>query len=99
MALTFYWYPNCSTCKNAKKWLEAEGIELTPVHLVDETPTKEEIKTLMEISELETRKFFNTSGKVYRENNKKEVIPTTTIDEIATLLAGDGMIIRRTTLT
>lgn len=99
MALTFYWYPNCSTCRNAKKWLEAEGIEFTPVHLVEETPTKEDIKTLMEISELEPRKFFNTSGKVYRENNLKEVIPTATLDEMATLLAGNGMLIKRPILT
>src|SRR5699024_11938511 len=99
MALTFYWYPNCSTCRNAKKWLEAEGIEFTPVHLVDETPTKEEIKTLMEISELEPRKFFNTSGKVYRKDNLKEVIPTDTLDEMATLIAGNWMVIKLSILT
>src|SRR5699024_12616668 len=94
MALTFYWYPNCSTCRNAKKWLEAESIEFTPVHLVDETPTKEEIKTLMEIRELEARKFVNTSSKVNRENNLKEDIQRATIDEMDTLLDGNGILIK-----
>src|SRR5699024_12116290 len=99
MSLTFYWYPNCSTCRQANKWLDAERIEFAPIHLVDETHTKEEIKTLMEISELEPRNFFNTSSKVYRENNLKEVIPTATLDEMATLLAGNGMLIKRPILT
>lgn len=99
MSLTFYWYPNCSTCKNAKKWLESEGIDFNAVHLVEETPTKEEIKNLIEISDIEPRKFFNTSGKVYREENLKEIIPTATVDEMATLLAGNGMLIKRPILT
>lgn len=99
MSLTFYWYPNCSTCRNAKKWLETEGIDFNPIHIVEETPTKEEIKELIEISNIEPRKFFNTSGKVYREENLKEVIPTATLDEMATLLAGNGMLIKRPILT
>ena len=99
MSLTFYWYPNCSTCKNAKKWLENEEINFKAVHLVEETPTKKEIKNLIEISDIEPRKFFNTSGKVYREENLKEVIPTASVEEMATLLAGNGMLIKRPILT
>lgn len=99
MPLTFYSYPSCSTCRNAKKWLETQEIDFKLVHIVDETPTKEEIKNLIEISDLEPRKFFNTSGKVYREENLKEVIPTATIDEMADLLAGNGMLIKRPILT
>src|SRR5699024_2137928 len=99
MALTFYWYPNCSTCKNAKKWLEDEGIEFTPVHLIDETPTKEEIKTLIEISKKEPHKKFNTRIKVYQKNNLKKVNTTDTLDEKTTLLAGNGMLIKRPILT
>lgn len=99
MPLTFYWYPKCSTCRNAKKWLEAEEIDFNPVDIVKETPTKEEIKNLIEVSDIEPRKFFNTSGKVYREENLKEVIPTATVDEMATLLAGNGMLIKRPILT
>lgn len=99
MGLTFYWYPNCSTCRNAKKWLESNNIDFKQVHIVEETPTKEEIKAIIETSELEPRRFFNTSGKVYREENLKEVIPTATLDEMAELLAGNGMLIKRPILT
>lgn len=99
MSNTFYWYPNCSTCRKAKKWLEENEVKFTAVHLVDETPSKEEILKWMEIADFEPRKFFNTSGKVYRENNLKEVIPTATKEEMAELLAGNGMLIKRPVLT
>ncbi len=99
MSLTFYWYPNCSTCRNAKKWLEAEGIDFKPVHIVENPPTKKEIQSMFKISDLEPRKFFNTSGKVYREEKLKEVIPTATEDEMAKLLSENGMLIKRPILT
>lgn len=99
MSNTFYWYPNCSTCRKAKKWLEEHNVEFTAVHLVEETPTKDEILKWMEIADFEPRKFFNTSGQVYRENNLKELIPTATEEEMAELLAGNGMLIKRPVLT
>lgn len=93
--ITFYWYPNCSTCKKAKKWLEENDIAFEAVHIVDHTPTKDEILSWMEQSDLEAKKFFNTSGKVYRELNMKDKIKDATKEEMATYLASDGMLIKR----
>jgi len=93
--ITFYWYPNCSTCKKAKKWFEDNDIAFEAVHIVDQTPTKDEILSWMEQSDLEPKKFFNTSGKVYRELNMKDKIKDATKEEMATYLASDGMLIKR----
>lgn len=95
MALTFYWYPNCSTCKKAKKWFDDHEIDYTSVHIVDKTPTKEEILDLISKSELPAKRFFNTSGKVYRELNMKDKIKEASIEEMASYLASDGMLIKR----
>src|SRR5699024_7067922 len=99
MSLTMYWYPNCSTCKKAKKWLEEHNIEFNLVHIVEETPSKEELKELINNSGLEPKKFFNTSGKVYREQNMKEKLPQVTLDEMLSYLAADGMLIKRSIVT
>lgn len=99
MALTFYWYPNCGTCKKAKKWLDDHDIDYTSVHIVDETPTKEELEGLIGKSGLPAKKFFNTSGKKYRELNMKDKIQDASIKEIATYLASDGMLIKRPIVT
>lgn len=95
MALTFYWYPNCGTCKKAKKWFEDNEIEYEAVHIVEETPSKEEILQLIEKSGLPPKKFFNTSGKKYRELNIKDQIKDATTEEMAAILATDGMLIKR----
>ncbi len=95
MALTFYWYPNCGTCKKAKKWLEENDVTFNAVHIVEETPSKEELLTLIEKSGLPPRRFFNTSGKKYRELNMKEKIKNMTTEEMAEALASDGMLIKR----
>ncbi|WP_100403914.1 arsenate reductase family protein [Bacillus sp. FJAT-42315] len=95
MALTFYWYPKCGTCRNAKKWLEERNIEFQAVHIVENPPSKEELKELYEKSGLELKKFFNTSGQKYRELGLKDTIKTATEDELLTLLASDGMLIKR----
>lgn len=99
MALTMYWYPNCSTCKRAKKWLEMHEIDFTLVHIVEEPPSQEELKQLIDNSGLEPKKFFNTSGKVYREQNMKEKLPNATLDEMVAYLAADGMLIKRPIVT
>lgn len=99
MAVTLYWYPNCSTCRKAKKWLEDHDVAYEAVHLVEETPTKETMLELMEISDLEPKKFFNTSGKVYREENMKDKIKDATMEEMATYLASNGMLIKRPIVT
>lgn len=99
MALTFYWYPNCGSCKKAKKWFEENEIEYSAVHIVEETPSKETLLDLIENSELAPRKFFNTSGRVYRELNMKDKIKNATVEEMATYLASDGMLIKRPIVT
>lgn len=95
MSLTFYWYPNCGTCKKAKKWLEENDVTFNAVHIVEETPSKEELLTFFEKSGLPPRRFFNTSGKKYRELNMKEKIKNMTTEEMAEALASDGMLIKR----
>lgn len=99
MTLTFYWYPACSSCKKAKKWLEENNIDFYPVHIVEETPSKEKILHLMSISEEPARRFFNTSGKVYRELNLKEKVKDASNEEMAEWLASNGMLIKRPIIT
>lgn len=99
MTVTFYSYPNCGTCKKAKKWFDDHDIQVTTVHIVENPPRKETILELMEKSELEPKKFFNTSGRVYRELNMKDKIKDLTVDEMASYLASDGMLIKRPIVT
>lgn len=99
MSLTFYGYPNCSSCKKAQKWLEENNVDYHFIHIVENTPTKEEILTLIEQSDEKPRRFFNTSGRVYRELNMKDKIQGLTIDEMAQYLSSDGMLIRRPIVT
>lgn len=99
MALTFYWYPNCGTCKKAKKWFDDHNIDYTSIHIVEETPTKEELLELISKSDLPAKKFFNTSGKKYCELNIKEKIMDASVEEMAGILASDGMLIKRPIVT
>ncbi|MFC4023746.1 arsenate reductase family protein [Oceanobacillus longus] len=99
MALTFYWYPNCGTCKNAKKWFDTNNVDYKSVHIVEATPSKEELMNLMEKSDLPAKKFFNTSGKKYRELNIKDKIKDASTEEMAEILASDGMLIKRPIVT
>lgn len=99
MTLTLYWYPNCSTCKKAKKWLEDNELTFKLKHIVEETPSKEEILDFFAKATVPAKKFFNTSGKVYREQQMKDKIKDADNDTMATYLAGDGMLIKRPILT
>ncbi len=99
MSLDFYWYPNCGTCKKAKKWLDDNSIAYTAIHIVDHPPTAEKLKSLVEKSNLSVRKFFNTSGKKYRELNMKEKLPEASEEEMIEWLSSDGMLIKRPILT
>lgn len=99
MPLTFYWYPNCGTCKKVKKWFDEKDIDYKSIHIVEDTPSKEDLLDLIEKSNLPAKKFFNTSGRVYRELNMKDKIKDATIDEMATFLASDGMLIKRPIVT
>lgn len=99
MELTFYWYPKCGTCRKAKKWLDEQEIDYTSVHLVEEPPTKEQLLDFISKSDLSPKKFFNTSGKKYREQNIKDKLNDMSTDEMAELLASDGMLIKRPIVT
>ncbi|MDM5315303.1 arsenate reductase family protein [Fictibacillus sp. b24] len=95
MLLKVYEYPKCSTCQKAKKWLKENEVAFEPVHIVDNPPSKEELKNLIQLSDLEIKKFFNTSGMKYRELGMKEKMKTATDEELLELLASDGMLIKR----
>lgn len=95
MKILFLEYPKCTTCKKAKKWLIENNIDFDDRHIVDENPTKKEIENFYKKSELPINKFFNTSGIKYREMGLKDVVKTASEDELLTILASDGMLIKR----
>lgn len=99
MSLVFYTYPKCSTCRKAKKWLDENNIKYTEKHIVEEAPSKEEILKWFAKADEPARRFFNTSGKVYRELNMKDKINDLTEEEMASYLASNGMLIRRPIVT
>ena len=92
------WYPKCSTCKKAKKWLEENNIEFIDRNIVEETPTVEELTEWIKKSEEELKKWFNTSGLQYKELNLKDKLVTMSDKEKIELLASDGMLIKRPVL-
>ena len=96
MSILFVEYPRCITCRNAKKWLDEHGVEYIDRHIVDDTPTAQELAEWQERSGLPVRRFFNTSGKKYRELGLKDKLDAGMTDEEAfKLLASDGMLIKR----
>lgn len=88
-------YPKCSTCQKAKKWLEQNHISFEERHIVENNPKKEELRKWISLSKKEIKKFFNTSGLKYKELNLKEKLPTMADKEKISLLASDGMLIKR----
>jgi arsenate reductase len=99
MSLTFYWYPKCGTCRNAKKWLDAQHLSYEEVHIVEHPPSREELQDFYQKSGLELKKFFNTSGMKYRELGIKDKMKSATDEELLELLASDGMLLKRPILT
>lgn len=93
--MLFLHYPPCSTCKKAKQWLDDRGIAYTARHIKEENPSYEELKQWLEISGLPIKKFFNTSGLVYKSLNLKEKLPVMSEEEQLRLLATDGMLVKR----
>ena len=90
-----YCYSRCTTCKKAVKWLEENGIDYEYKHIVEETPSKEDIKKYYKESGLPLKRFFNTSGNVYKELNLKEKLAEMSEDEQFELLASNGMVLKR----
>lgn len=93
--MLFLEYPKCSTCQKAKKYLIENGFNFEDRHIVENNPTKEELKTWLDKSGFDLKKFFNTSGMKYRELNLKDKLPTMTEDEALNLLSTDGMLVKR----
>ncbi|NLP37887.1 MAG: arsenate reductase family protein [Thermoanaerobacteraceae bacterium] len=93
--MLFVCYPKCSTCQKAKKWLEANDIVFTERHIKENNPTSEELKTWHKQSGLPLKRFFNTSGQLYRKLKLKDKLPHMNEDEKYSLLASDGMLVKR----
>lgn len=95
MGVLFLEYPKCSTCKKAKKWLEDNSVEFTDRHIKDENPTAEELSEWHKKSGLPLKKFFNTSGVLYKELKLKDKLLEMSEQEQLELLATDGMLVKR----
>ena len=93
--MLFLEYPPCSTCKKAKAWLDGHGIRYTARHIKEENPTYEELKDWYQRSGLPLKKFFNTSGLVYKSLELKDKLPNMSEEEQLKLLASDGMLVKR----
>ena len=93
--MLFIQYPPCSTCQKAKKWLDARCVAYTDRHIKEQNPTYEELKTWYTMSGLPLKKFFNTSGLLYKSMNLKEKLPAMTEEEQLKLLSSDGMLVKR----
>lgn len=93
--MLFIQYPKCSTCQKAKKWLDAHDVEYTDRHIVEDNPSYDELKQWYEKSGLPIKKFFNTSGMLYREMQLKDKLPAMDDEEKLQLLATNGMLVKR----
>ncbi|OMD82152.1 MULTISPECIES: arsenate reductase family protein [Paenibacillus] len=97
--LKVYQYPKCSTCRSAVKWLQGQGHELELQHIAEQPPTVDELRELLANSGLELKKFFNTSGEVYKSLGLKDKLPQLTEQEKLELLSRHGMLIKRPIVT
>ena len=88
-------YEKCSTCKKALKWVEESGYEVQVRPINEENPTAEELKEWYSKSGLDIKKFFNTSGNLYKDMHLKDKLPDMQLEEKLTLLATDGMLVKR----
>ena len=91
----FLEYPKCSTCRKAKKWLDENKIEYTDRHIVEQNPTSEELKKWIEKSGMPVKKFFNTSGNLYKSMQLKDKLPEMTEEEQIQILSTNGMLVKR----
>ena len=93
--MLFLWYPKCTTCQKAKKFLDEHGADYALRHIKEENPTADELRAWWKESGLPLKKFFNTSGIQYRELSLKDRLPAMSEEEQLTLLATDGMLVKR----
>lgn len=95
MKITVLCYKKCTTCQKALKWLEANGISYQERPIKEENPGKEELRTWYQASGLPLKRFFNTSGNLYKELKLKDRLPSMSEEEQLELLATDGMLVKR----
>ena len=93
--MLFISYPKCSTCQKAKKWLDEQSVEYTERHIVEDNPSYEELKLWYERSGLPLKKFFNTSGTLYKEMELKNNLPEMSEEKQLELLSTNGMLVKR----
>lgn len=93
--ILFLNYPRCTTCIKARKWLESNNINFTSRHIVEENPNEKELKEIISASSYPLKRFFNTSGVLYREMNLKDKLQSMTEDEMIKLLATNGKLVKR----
>ena len=93
--MLFIEYPKCTTCQRAKKWLDARGAAYEGRHIKEDNPTAEEIRAWAKKSGMPLRKFFNTSGLLYKSLHLKDRLPSMSEEEQIELLASDGMLVKR----
>ncbi|MDO7907390.1 arsenate reductase family protein [Paenibacillus sp. JX-17] len=97
--LHVYQYSKCGTCRKAVKWLQSQGHELELTEIFENPPGKEKLAEMISSSGLDIKKFFNTSGEVYKEMKLKDKLPGMTEDEQLSLLASNGRLIKRPIVT
>ena len=95
MSILFLQYPPCSTCQKAKKWLDSHGVSYEARHIKEQNPTAGELKEWQQKSGLPLKKFFNTSGNLYKQMNLKDRLADMSEEEQFSLLASDGMLVKR----
>lgn len=93
--MLLYQYPKCTTCKKTVKWLEENNISYTSRNIKEENPSYDELLEIYEKSGLPLKKFFNTSGLLYRSMGLKDKLNTMSDEEMLKLLATDGMLVKR----
>lgn len=93
--MLFVEYPKCTTCQKAKKWLDAHNIKYTDRHIVEKNPSYDELKEWHEKSGLPLKRFFNTSGLLYKELQLKDKLQSMSEEEQLLLLASNGMLVKR----
>ena len=93
--MRFICYPKCTTCQKARKWLDQQGVSYTLRDIKEDRPTREELSVWWKVSGLPLKRFFNTSGQLYKSLDLKDRLKDMTEEEQLALLATDGMLVKR----
>ena len=93
--MKFICYPRCTTCQKAQKWLDEHGVQYEIRDIKEDKPSYDELKTWLTASGLPIRKFFNTSGLLYKSLNLKDKLPAMSVEECLKQLSTDGMLVKR----